>query len=350
MRYLVTGGAGFVGSHLVDLLLARDERVLILDDFSTGCRENILHDAPSASLDVVEGSVLDDQLVDDCMKDVDFCFHLASAVGVQLIVDRPLESLLNNVRGCDIVIGTAARHGKPLVFTSTSEVYGKNGGEALNEDADRLLGSPFKARWGYATAKSFGEALVHGYSRECASAMIATRLFNVVGPRQNDAYGMVLPRLVRQALAGDELTVYGNGTQSRCFMHVLDAVQALVLLAEAENASGKVYNVGSGAQVAIIELARRVLERTGSDSRVCLVPYDQAYGDGFEELGRRVPDTSRIESMTNWTATRTLDNAIDDLIVYEQSRSELLNGNAGSGGAAVDVGAQVHRSQATAGS
>ena len=323
MRYLITGGAGFIGSHLVDALTTRGDSVLVLDNLSTGRRENLEHVIDSQLVEFVEGSVLDVDLLDGCMRSVDACLHLASAVGVQLVVEQPLDSLLTNVRGNDNVISSAARHRRRLLFTSTSEVYGKHSTGALSEDSDRVLGSPFKARWAYATAKAFGEALAHSYCTERGCEMIVTRLFNTVGPRQSAAYGMVLPRFVRQALAGDDLTVFGNGTQSRCFVHVLDTVHAISLLLESEEAIGNVYNIGSTTEVPIVELARRVIERVGCDSKIELVPYHEAYGDGFEELGRRMPDTTAIERLTGWRPTRTLDEAIDDLVAYEQSRRGL---------------------------
>jgi UDP-glucose 4-epimerase len=327
LRYLITGGAGFIGSHLTDALVARGDKVVVLDDLSTGRLENIEHLVRSNVVDFVEGSMLDEDLMDDCMQSVDACFHLASAVGVQLIVQRPLDSLLRNIRGNDIVISTAARHRRRVLFTSTSEVYGKasvkngaNGGSgALTEESDRVLGSPFKSRWAYATAKAFGEALCYSYYREQRFPMVVTRLFNTVGPRQTGAYGMVVPRFVRQALAGDDLTVYGNGTQSRCFVHVADTVNALLLLADSELAVGNVYNVGADLETPIVELARRVIERVGSSSKIQLIPYEKAYEHGFEELGRRQPDTTAIRNLTGWQATRTIDDAIEDVIAHEQA-------------------------------
>jgi nucleoside-diphosphate-sugar epimerase len=322
MRYLITGGAGFIGSHLADALLARGDDVLILDDQSTGRLENIEHILDSDRVEIVEGSVLDAELVDACVESVDACFHLASAVGVQLVVAQPLQSLLTNVRGTDNVVSAASRRGRWLLFTSTSEVYGKNSAGALTEGSDRILGSPFKARWNYAIAKSYGEALAHGLYRDRGSPIVVTRLFNTVGPRQTGRYGMVLPRFVRQALAGEALTVFGNGTQSRCFCHVADTVHALLLLTDSPDALGRVFNVGTHVEVPIVELARRVIERIGSGSQIALVPYEDAYGEGFEELGRRQPDTSALEELTGWAPTRTLDEAIDDLVTHEQGLPE----------------------------
>lgn len=321
MKYLVTGGAGFIGSHLVEALAARGDHVLVLDNLSTGEQRNIDHLLTSDSVELVVGSILDEGLVDDCIQSVDACFHLASAVGVQLVVSRPLDTLLCNVRGTENVISTAVRRGRRLLFTSTSEIYGKNSSGSLDEQSDRILGSPFKARWGYAIAKAFGEALSHGYSRECGAEIVVTRLFNTAGPRQKGAYGMVLPRFVQQALTDQDLTVYGSGTQSRCFVHVADTVHALLLLIEADDALGAVYNVGSSNEVPIIELAAKVIERTASASRVQLIPYDAAYGEGFEELGRRKPDTSAIERLTGWQTSRSLEETIDDVIAYARSEA-----------------------------
>src|SRR3954447_20938690 len=319
-RHLITGGAGFIGSHLADALLARGDAVVLLDNFSTGRRANIEHLLGLPNVTLVEGSTLDAELVDRLMGEVDTCLHLASAVGVQLIVKSPLSSLLGNVRGCDNVFGAAVRHGKRLLFTSTSEVYGKNSVGPLPEDADSVLGSAFKSRWAYAIAKGFGEALAHGYYRDCEADIVVARLFNTVGPRQTGAYGMVLPRFVRQALAGDDLTVYGNGTQMHCFTHVADTVQALLLLLDHAETAGRVFNVGTQEETSVIEVAARVIQRTGSSSTVRLVPYEEAYGEGFEELGRRKPDTHAIRALTGWSPTRGIDDAIDDVIAFEQSR------------------------------
>ncbi len=256
------------------------------------------------------------------MANADACFHLASSVGVKLIVEHPLDCALRSVRAADTVMAAAARHQTRLLFASTSEVYGKSNGQPLREHDDRIVGSPTTSRWSYATAKAFGEVIAYGYVRDRGAEMTVARLFNAVGPRQASAYGMVLPRFVRQALAGDELTVYGDGSQSRCFTHVYDTVDALLSLIETDAAIGNVYNIGSAHPVTIIELARKVIERTGSSSQLQLIPYEQAYSDGFEELGRRRPDCSALESLTGWRPQRTLDDAIDDAIACEQGAFE----------------------------
>ena len=322
MRYLVTGGAGFIGSHLVDALASRGDEVLILDDLSTGRRHNVQHLIDSGGVELVEGSVLDARLVNDCVRSADRCFHLASAVGVQLVIDQPLDTLLANVNGTQNVLSAAAQHDRWLLYTSTSEVYGKQERTPLTEDSDCILGPPAMSRWSYAIAKAFGEALGHRLHSEGGAPVVLTRLFNVVGPRQTDRYGMVLPTFVRQALVRRDLTVFGNGTQMRCFLHVSDAVHALLLLADAEDCTGRVFNVGSTEEVAVIALAGRVIERTNSSSAIRLVPYDEAYGPGFEELGRRRPDTSKLETATGWQPSRTLDEAIDEVAAYERSLAE----------------------------
>jgi UDP-glucose 4-epimerase len=324
--YLITGGAGFIGSHIVDALIARGDRVVALDDFSTGRRANLGHLTEHPALEVVEGSTLDDRIVDELVASTDACLHLASAVGVQLIVSSPLWSLLGNVRGTDNVFASCVRHGKRLLFTSTSEVYGKNSAGPLSEHADRIMGSAFKSRWAYAIAKGFGEALAHAYFRDCRAEMIVARLFNTVGPRQSAAYGMVLPRFVRQALDGEDLTIYGDGSQSRCFTHVADTVRALLALLEDERAVGEIYNIGTEAPTPVMELARRVIERTGSSSTPVLIPYEQAYGEGFEELGQRKPDTRAIRELVGWRPTRTVDDAIDDVVRFEQ-RARVTRGS-----------------------
>jgi len=320
LRHLITGGGGFIGSHLADALVARGDEVLVIDDFSTGQLENLEHLLEAPRFELVQGSILDAELVSEHVASAECVYHLASAVGVQLIVRHPLNSLLTNMRGNDNVISAAARHQKRLLFTSTSEVYGKNSGGRLDENADRVLGSPFKSRWSYAGSKALGEALAHAYYTERGTPAIVVRLFNTVGPRQSGAYGMVLPRFVTQALRGEDLTVYGDGTQTRCFVHVADTVRALVQLLGEERAIGNVYNVGSSEPVTIIDLARRVIEQTESQSRVRLVPYEEAYEPGFEELGDRVPDTGALRELTGWTPTLSVEEMINDVVGYEGNR------------------------------
>ncbi len=319
MRHLITGGAGFLGSHLTDLLVQRGDHVLILDDLSTGRRENVAHQLSTGKVELVEGMTSDAPLVEQLMAEVDGCFHLASAVGVQLVCDKPLESLLRNVHGCDTVIGAAARHGVRLLFASTSEIYGKDSVGSLHEWSDRLLGPPQRGRWGYANAKVFGEMLAFGYASDQAARNVVVRLFNTVGPRQTGVYGMVVPSFVRQALAGQDLTVFGDGTQSRCFAHVFDVVRAIAMLFDDERADGQAFNIGVAMEITIAELAEKVIERTAASSRVRFVPFEDAYSSDFEELGRRKPDTAVVEALTGWRATLTIDDAIDDVIAYQSS-------------------------------
>lgn len=318
MKYLVTGGAGFIGSHLVDVLRARGDEVLVLDDLSTGRLDNLDAALSSGLVEFVDGSVTDDTLVTELMAGVDVCFHLAAAVGVKLIVDKPLETTLRNVRGCDIVTGAAARLGKRMLYASTSEIYGKNGRGPLHEESERILGSTATTRWSYSTSKAFGEILSFGYHKDLGAENIIVRLFNTVGPRQAGQYGMVLPRFVRQALTGEDLTVYGDGTQSRCFLHVNDTVRALLALVETESAIGDVFNVGSTEEIGIEELALRVIERTGSSSEIRYVPLEVAYEPGFEEVSHRKPITTKLQKATGWAPRHTINDAIDDVIAYHE--------------------------------
>ncbi len=328
-RFLITGGAGFIGSHLTEALAAsgKAKEIMILDDLSTGRLENIEHLLGGGSVQFVEGSVTNAELVDELMEDAEICFHLASAVGVQMIVNEPLDTLMRSVRGSNVVMHAASRADVRVLFSSTSEVYGKHTNGALTEDSDLIFGSPSKGRWTYAIAKSFGEALIYGYHGHRGVDATIVRLFNTVGPRQTGAYGMVLPRFVRQALRGEDLTVYGSGSQTRCFTHVRDTVAALMLLSENDGAIGRTFNVGTSTPVGIAELAHRVIERCESDSGLVLVPYEDAYGDGFEELGTRRPDTTALRNLTGWQTHCTVDDAIDDVIAYERARDGLVVGS-----------------------
>ena len=320
LRYLVTGGAGFIGSHLVDALVARGERVLILDDLSTGSRENVQH-LPGDRVELIVGSVLDRDLVDDCMRQVDACFHLAAAVGVRLLVEQTLESVRSNALGADNVITLAAQHNKRMLFTSSSEVYGQGDGMPAREGAHRPLAYRMHARRAYAASKLFAEALAESCARELDSETVVARLFNTVGPRQIGRYGMVLPRFVDQALAGSDLTVYGNGRQSRCFLHVFDAVAALIGLMDSDAATAGVYNVGSSDVTRIVDLSDLVIDRVGSTtSRTRFVPFEVAYEPGFEDVERRTPDTTALREVIDWEPQHTLLEAIDELITARRGR------------------------------
>ena len=319
MRYLITGGAGFVGSHLADALVARGDSVLILDDLSTGSLENIADAVASGRAEFVEGSVCDVGLVDECMLVTDACFHLASAVGVKLIVERSVESLARSVRGTQVVTEGAHRLGRRLLFASTSEIYGKNSDSSLGEHSDRILGPPSVARWSYSIGKAFGEAVSLGYHREREGDTVVARLFNTVGPRQAGAYGMVLPRLVGQALAGEDLTVYGDGSQSRCFGHVHDTTRALVMLMDEEGARGAAFNVGRSDEITILELARMVIERTSSNSGIRAGPLRGGLRRGLRgarpapprHLGARADDRLAADTAESRTRSTTSPRSSD---------------------------------------
>ena len=312
--YFVTGGAGFIGSHLVSALLERGESVVAFDNLSTGRLRNLDHLGSHPNLRFVHGSVLDELAVDELMHKCDVVVHLAAAVGVKLIVEEPLRSFTTNIRGSETVIEAAFRHRRPILLTSTSEIYGKNTAVPLKEEDDRILGTPTVARWAYSTAKAVDEILAYAYHRERGLPTIVVRLFNTVGPRQSPAYGMVIPRLVRQAVAGEPLTIYGDGTQSRCFCHVTDVVNGLLGLLDTPEAVGGVFNLGSQEEITILDLAERIKARTNSESKIQLIPYDEAYPAGFEDMQRRLPSLDRIKALTGWQPTRNLDEILDETI------------------------------------
>lgn len=314
MRFLITGGAGFIGSHLTEALLEAQHEVRILDNLSTGRQEN-LEDVKSR-VELVHGSVMDALLVDELVSEADVVVHLAAAVGVRLIVDQPLKSFLTNLRGTETVLEAAHRYRRKVLVASTSEVYGKGAKSPFSEDDDRVLGSTKISRWGYATSKAADEILAFAYHRERGLPVVIVRFFNTVGPRQAAAYGMVLPRLIAQARAGEPLTVYGDGLQSRCFCHVLDVVEALQRLLAEPSAEGDVFNIGSTEEISVLDLAHKVMERAGSNPGIRMVPYEEAYEQGFEDMRRRVPDISKIEEVVGWTPKRTLDETIDEMIDY----------------------------------
>jgi UDP-glucose 4-epimerase len=319
MRALVTGGAGFIGSHLADRLLGRGDQVILLDDLSTGRLVNIEHLTGSPDAEFVLGSVLNADLVDHVVSRVDTIFHLAAAVGVNLIVEKPLESLMTNIRGTETVIEKAHKYGKRVLVTSTSEIYGKNTSDSLSEDDDRILGSPLKSRWSYSEAKAIDEILAYTYWREKGLETVIVRLFNTVGPRQTGSYGMVVPRFVGQALRNQPISIFGDGTQTRCFCHVSDVVDGLVSLSEHSEAFGKVFNLGGSEEISIISLAERVVNLAESESRIEFIPYDQAYEEGFEDMARRVPNTSRANRLVGFETSVGLDDTIRSVIADQRS-------------------------------
>jgi UDP-glucose 4-epimerase len=320
MKVLVTGGAGFIGSHLADVLLARGDSVVAFDDVSTGSIDNVRHLLDHPNFQLKEGTVLDHPLVAQLTGRADVVVHLAAAVGVRLIVEHPLRSLITNIRGTEIVLDCAAMADARVLVASTSEIYGKNAMGPLSEDSDRILGSPFVARWSYSEAKAVDEILAHAYWKERGTEAIVVRFFNCVGPRQTGTYGMVIPRFVRQALAGEDITVYGTGEQLRCFCHVLDTVDAVVRLLDHPGSPGDPFNIGAMNEVSMNGLAEAILERAGSDSTVVHIPYEVAYEEGFEDMERRVPDTEKINALTGWEPTRSLPEILDDVIAFERAR------------------------------
>ena len=319
MRALITGGAGFIGSHLADRLLDRGDQVVLLDDLSTGRLSNIEHLNGNSDAEFVLGSILNTDLVDKVVSRVDTIFHLAAAVGVNLIVEKPLESLITNIRGTETVVEKAHKYSKRILVMSTSEIYGKNTSDSLSEDDDRILGSPLKSRWSYSEAKAIDEILAYTYWREKGLETVIIRLFNTVGPRQTGSYGMVVPRFVGQALRHQPLTIFGDGTQTRCFCHVSDVVGGLVALSEHPEAFGKVFNLGGTEEISIGDLAERIIELAGSDSEVEYIPYDAAYEEGFEDMVRRVPNVDRARQLVGFEPSVGLDDIIRSVIEDQQA-------------------------------
>ena len=313
MKYLITGGAGFIGSHVADALVARGDSVVILDNLSTGNHHNIEHLIGHESVEFYSGSILDSALVDRLVAGVDHVLHLAAAVGVFNIVDKPLDSLRINLHGTENVLDACQRSGKPVLIASSSEIYGKNGGGALHEDSDRIVGSPLKSRWSYSEAKAIDESLGYFYYSELGVQVRIVRFFNTVGPRQVGSYGMVVPRFVSAALAGEPIEVYGSGDQSRCFCHVADAVAGLLSVIDSESTVGAVFNIGNNHEISIRGLAELVISRLNSKSEIVSKSYEDAYGAGFEDMQRRIPDISKIKAATGWAPTRSLETIIDDI-------------------------------------
>jgi UDP-glucose 4-epimerase len=320
LRVLITGGAGFIGSHLSDAYVGRGDEVFVIDDLSTGSIDNIAHLKPHPRFHYTIDSVHNQPLVAELIDQCDVVFHLAAAVGVKLIVESPVRTIETNVRGTEVVLAQANKKKKKVLVASTSEVYGLSTEVPFREDGNLVMGATTKGRWSYACSKAIDEFLALAYWREKKLPTVIVRLFNTVGPRQTGQYGMVIPTFVKQALAGRPITVYGTGEQTRCFGYVGDIVGALVKLMDKEEAVGQVFNIGSNEEVSIMELARRVREQAGSTSEIVTVPYDEAYEEGFEDMPRRVPDISKINALVGFRPTMPLDGILQSVIEHYSGR------------------------------
>ena len=314
MKYLITGGAGFIGSHLVEKLISRGDQVMVFDNLSTGSASNLY--GIENKIKFEQRDILDKAAIDKLVSESDYVVHLAAALGVLNIVNKPLESLKTNLQGSEIVLEACDKYRKPVLIASTSEIYGKNDKVPLSEEDDRIIGHPLKSRWSYSEAKAVDESLAYFYYLENKLPIRIVRFFNTVGPRQVGHYGMVVPRFVSAALKNEPLSVYGSGDQIRCFCHVDDAVRALLLVMDSDKAVGEVFNVGNNQQISIMELAKKVIEITGSTSSIEKIAYEKAYPEGFEDMQRRVPDISKIERVLGWTPEINLDQIIKDVAAF----------------------------------
>ena len=314
MKYLITGGAGFIGSHLAEKLIARGDQVVVLDNLATGSATNLI--GIKEKIKFEQGNILDKVLIDKLVSESDYVIHLAAALGVLNIVNKPLESLRTNLQGSEVVLEACDKYKKPVLIASTSEIYGKNDKVPLDEEDDRIIGHPLKSRWSYSEAKAVDESLAYFYYLENKLPIRIVRFFNTVGPRQVGHYGMVVPRFVSAALKNEPLSVYGSGEQIRCFCHVNDAVRALLLVMDSEKAVGEVFNVGNKQQISIMELAKKVIELTGSSSSIEKIAYEKVYPEGFEDMQRRVPDISKIKQVLGWTPEINLDQIIKDIAAF----------------------------------
>ena len=314
MKYLITGGAGFIGSHLAEKLITRGDQVVVLDNFSTGSLNNISEIKDKIKIE--QGSILEKAVIDKLVSESDFVVHLAAALGVFNIVNKPLESLKTNLQGSEVVLEACDKYRKPVLIASTSEIYGKNDKVPLNEEDDRIIGHPLKSRWSYSEAKAVDESLAYFYYLESKLPIRIVRFFNTVGPRQVGNYGMVVPRFVSAALKNEPLSVYGSGDQIRCFCHVDDAVRALLLVMDSGKSVGEVFNLGNNQQITIMELAKKVIELTGSSSTIEKIAYEKAYPEGFEDMQRRVPDISKIKQVLGWTPEINLEQIIKDIAAF----------------------------------
>ena len=319
MKVLITGGAGFIGSHLAERCLQQGDEVCIIDDLSTGLMENIQHLRGRPGFTYYIDTISNHRLMAELVDMSDIVYHLAAAVGVKLIVESPVRTIETNIRGTEVVLSLAAKKRKRVLITSTSEVYGKSQQIPFCEDDDLVLGPTLKGRWSYACSKAVDEFLAIAYWKEKLVPTVIVRLFNTVGPRQTGRYGMVVPNFVRQALDGLDITVYGDGSQTRCFTHVSDAVEAMIKVAERFDAVGDVFNIGNNYEVSILELAQRVKHLTGSASQLVFIPYNDAYGEGFEDMARRVPDLTKIRNLIGFEPKITLDGILRSVIEHQQS-------------------------------
>jgi UDP-glucose 4-epimerase len=313
MRVLVTGGAGFIGSHLCERLVKDGHIVTAIDNFSTGRASNLANLEGVAGFSLLEGSILDSEILTPLINNADYVFHLAAAVGVFNIVNNPLASLLTNIRGTENVLEIANKSKTPVFLTSSSEVYGKNISDSLKESDDRILGSPLTLRWSYSEAKAIDESLAYAYYIEKQLETRIVRFFNTVGPRQLGAYGMVVPRFVKSAVTNEPITIYGDGNQTRCFAHVYDVIDAVIAIAFANNTIGKLINIGNDFEISINNLANKIIAETDSRSKIVYVPYEEAYGDGFEDMERRVPNIDLINQLVGWKPKRDLSTIISDI-------------------------------------
>jgi UDP-glucose 4-epimerase len=325
VRVLITGGAGFVGSHLAEQLLERGDQVHALDDLSTGSMDNVRHLKGRPGFDYTIESASNAPVVAELVDWADIVYHLAAAVGVELIVESPVRTIETNVHCTEVVLSQANKKKRPVFLASTSEVYGKSSDLPFSEEGDLVLGATSRGRWSYACSKAIDEFLGLAYWKERGLPVVIGRLFNTVGPRQTGRYGMVVPNFVRQALAGQPITVYGDGDQRRCFCHVDDVARALVGLMSTDEAYGGVFNIGANEEVTILELAERVRRAAGSESEIVKVPYDEAYEEGFEDMQRRIPDTSRLNGLIGWSPTRSLDEILADVLDYHRTGTEAEN-------------------------
>ena len=313
MRILVTGGAGFIGSHLCERLISGGHTVTAIDNFSTGHASNLANLVSSSNFTLIKGSILDSTVLNPLVKEAEYVFHLAAAVGVFNIVQNPLASLLTNIRGTENVLEAAYSTKTPVFLTSSSEVYGKNISDSLKESDDRILGSPVTLRWSYSEAKAIDESLAYAYFLEKQLETRIVRFFNTVGPRQLGAYGMVVPRFIKAALVNEPITIYGDGNQTRCFAHVYDVIDAVMAIAFADGTIGKVINIGNNFEISINALAKKIIKETGSKSGLVYVPYSEAYGEGFEDMERRVPNIDLIHQLVGWKPQRDLSTMIADI-------------------------------------